>query len=278
MFRFPVVPHDRPGTPLAFLAVLLWLGATCGPVGTRNVTAGKTDAGEEGTGGSDESGGTGGRQTPDARQNTGGSSGGTGGLGTGGAGTGGAGTGGAGTGGATGGMGGRDAATELMPDTAPPPPDAPSTCYTGMPGVFMNNPMTSKTGKFTARFSVTASASPTNGIIAFSMGPQTGFAGYAASVRFNPMGSIDAVNGGAYGSASNIPYTANTTYHFRMAIDVAAHTYSAWVTPAGGNETLIGTGYGFRTGQTGINALDSWGVVMQSAATGTIKACGFIVE
>jgi unsaturated chondroitin disaccharide hydrolase len=146
-----------------------------------------------------------------------------------------------------------------------------------MAGVFMNTPMTSQTGKFTARFSATPSASPTNGIVAFSMGPQTGFAGYAVSVRFNPMGSIDAVNGGAYGTAS-VAYTANTTYQFKVAVDVAAHTYSAWVTPPGGNETSIGMNYGFRTGQTTISALDSWGVAMQMAATGTVKACGFIVE
>jgi hypothetical protein len=149
---------------------------------------------------------------------------------------------------------------------------------TAMPGAYMNTAMTNQTGKFTARFNATPTASPTNGIVAFSMGPQTGFAGYATAARFNPMGMIDAVNAGAYEASANIAYTANTTYKFRVAVDVSAHTYSVYVTPPSGTEATIGTNFGFRTGLTNVAGLNSWGAVMQMAATGTIKVCGFGIE
>src|SRR5436309_511647 len=56
-------------------------------------------------------------------------------------------------------------------------------------------------------------------------------------------------NGAAYAAASAIPYTAGTSYHFRLVVDVPSHTYAAYVTPAGGAEATIGTGYAFRTEQ-----------------------------
>jgi hypothetical protein len=147
-----------------------------------------------------------------------------------------------------------------------------------MPAAFMNTPFPNQTGKFTARFNATPSASPSNGVVALTMGAQSGFAGYAVSARFNPMGMIDGVNGGAYESATTIAYKANTTYGFRMVVDVAAHKYALYVTPAGGAEATVGTDLGFRTGQTNVTGLNSWGTAMQAMATGTINVCGFAIE
>jgi hypothetical protein len=263
----------RVGAISGLLVALAWLG--CGPTGVRHVVPVKVlpdaDAPEGGSGGDP---GTGGRPGTGGKPGTGGSPATGGSPGTGGSPA----TGGSpGTGGspATGGMGGSvppDAAPDLAPDTAP------ETCVSGMPGGFMNTPMPSKAGTFTVRFSASASAAPSNGIVALSMGPATGFAGYAAAARFNPMGMIDAVNGGAYEAASAIAYTASATYQFRFTVNVTAHTYSAYVTPPSGAETMLGSNLSFRTGTTTVTRLDSWGVAMQSMATGTIKACGFTVE
>ena len=88
---------------------------------------------------------------------------------------------------------------------------------------------------------------------------------------------IDAIDGGQYQAASVIPYMAGATYHFRMVVNVGAHTYSTYVTPAGGGELTVGANYGFRTG-TNVASLSSWGVVMQSTAAGTITACAFSVQ
>jgi len=257
---------------IAGLAVAVaWLG--CGPTGVRRVAPVKVmpdaEPQETDTGGAPGTGGkpgTGGSPGTGGKPGTGGSPATGGSPGTGG-------------GPATGGMGGSvppDAAPDLAPDLAPD--TAPETCVTGMAGAFMNTPMPSKTGTFTVRFNATASAAPSNGIVALSMGAATGFAGYAAVARFNPMGMIDAVNGAAYEAAANVAYTANTTYQFKLTVNVTAHTYSVFVTPPGGAEVTIGSDLSFRTGTTTVPRLDSWGVAMQSMATGTLKACGFTVE
>ena len=73
-------------------------------------------------------------------------------------------------------------------------------------------------------------------------------------------------------------YAANAVYRFRMTVDVAAHTYSVFVTPPGGSEMTLAMNYAFRSQQATVAGLNSWGVVMQSMATGNLKACGFSLE
>ena len=270
MFARPEVHPQR------LLLLVLLLSLACGPVGTRNVhVAPRADAAEDtgGSGGPD-TGGTGGSRTPDASA--------TGGRGTGGS------TGGGGATGGSGGEAGRDASAgtggtmgppDASPDLAPDlPPDGPETCVMGMAGVYMNTPMPNQTGKFTVHVSASASVAPSNGIVALSMGPQNTFSGYSVAIRFNTTGTIDAINGAGYSAASTVNYTQNTRYQFRITVDVAAHSYSVFVTPAGGSEATLGSNYGFRTGTTGVTGLNSWAVVMQSMATGTLQACGFALE
>jgi parallel beta-helix repeat protein len=115
-----------------------------------------------------------------------------------------------------------------------------------------------QTGSFTATFDASASLSPSNALIGLSQGNATAYTGIAVAVRFNPTGFIDARNGGAFAAATSIPFTANSTYHFRVVVDVVAHTYSAFVTPPGGSELTIGSGYAFRTEQAGVTQLDTW--------------------
>jgi len=47
--------------------------------------------------------------------------------------------------------------------------------------------------------------------------------------------------------STSINYSANVTYHFRMVVNVTAHTYSVFVTPAGGSELTVGSNYAFRS-------------------------------
>jgi hypothetical protein len=93
--------------------------------------------------------------------------------------------------------------------------------------------------------------------------------------RFNPDGNIDARNGDAYGAAGTIPYSANVRYHFRLVVNVGSHTYSVFVTPAGGSETTVATNFSFRSEQASVSSLNSWGVW---ASTGSVTACGFGVH
>jgi hypothetical protein len=74
-----------------------------------------------------------------------------------------------------------------------------------------------------------------------------------------------------------IPYTGGSTYHFRLVINVATHMYSAFVTPPGGSELTIGTNLAFRSEQSGVTALDWWGVNVNVSNAGSLTACNFTV-
>ena len=113
---------------------------------------------------------------------------------------------------------------------------------------------------------------PANGYVALSQGTQTAHTGFAVIARFNPDGNIDARNGAAYGAAGTIPYSTNVKYHFRLVVNVASHTYSVFVTPAGGSETTVATNFSFRSEQSGVTSLNNWATWAQ---VGSVTACGF---
>lgn len=115
-----------------------------------------------------------------------------------------------------------------------------------------------KTGTFTVTFDAAPSISPMNTVVGLANGSQTAYTGIAVGLRFNPTGMIDARNGGAFAAASSIPYAAGVSYHFRLTVDVTSHTYSAFVTPAGGSEVTIGSNYAFRTEQNTVTKLNTW--------------------
>jgi rhamnogalacturonyl hydrolase YesR len=113
------------------------------------------------------------------------------------------------------------------------------------------------TGTFTATYDATPSISPENALIGLSNGAATGFGNNGCIGRFNPSGFIDAYNGTAYGP-STIPYSAGVSYHFRFVVDLTSHTYSVYVTPAGGTELTVGTDYAFRSTANTMTSLNDW--------------------
>jgi hypothetical protein len=152
-------------------------------------------------------------------------------------------------------------------------PHAQGACVTATAGgSWQNSSMTAQTGTFTATFDATPSASPTNSTIGLSNGAQTAYANFACLARFNPSGDIDARNGGAYAAASTIPYSAGVSYHFQLVVNVAAQTYSIYVTPAGGSQQTVGLNYAFRISATTLNY---WGVFVDATGSGTNAVCNF---
>jgi Chondroitinase B len=147
-------------------------------------------------------------------------------------------------------------------------------CLTASP-TFQNTAFANQTGSFTAEIDATPSGSPINGYVALSQGAQTAHAGFAAIARFNPTGQIDARDGGAYAAAVVIPYSAGVRYHFRFVVNVATHSYSLFVTPQGGSEINVGTAFDFRSEQSGVTGLNSWGLW---AGTGSLSACSFSIH
>jgi hypothetical protein len=132
--------------------------------------------------------------------------------------------------------------------------------------------MASQSGTFTATFDVTPSTASLDSAVGLSAAPATAWSMLAAIVRFNPSGTIDARNGGAYAAAQAVPYAAGATYRVRMVVNVAAHTYSAFVTPPGKAELTLAQNYAFRTEQASVSSLASWAVA-QVAASGKLAVC-----
>jgi hypothetical protein len=284
--------------------VLVWLALSapgCGPSGTRTAsylsTGGSAPAGTGGAGraaGGGPSGGGGLAPGTGGVVVTGGSAAATGGA---------SGTGGAASGGGPGSIdprpdgplatGGAAPGVDMRPadpadtaaadvaaraDMAAPAPDAAAACVTATAGVFVNTPMPSQTGTFTARFEASPSAAPTNAVMALTNGPQTTYPGLAVATRFGTSGMIEALNGATYGATSAVSYSAGAKYGFRMVVNVSAHTYSVYVTAPGGSEQTLGTNLAFRPGQETVTSLNSWGLVTQAAAMGSTTACGFAVQ
>jgi hypothetical protein len=134
-------------------------------------------------------------------------------------------------------------------------------------------------GTFTARFDATPSVSPITGSghVGLSLGVQNAYTGFANIVRFNTSGNIDARNGGAYAAAATIPYSAGITYHFRLVVNVTAHTYSIFVAPGSGAELTVGSNFAFRTEQNTVNGLDWYGVFIPDGSTDSLTVCNFTV-
>src|SRR6266699_1864849 len=135
---------------------------------------------------------------------------------------------------------------------------APS-CVTSA-AAWQNVAIPSQTGAFEVQFDATPSAANMDGVVGLANGPAADYTNLAPIVRFNPTGTIDARNGGDYAAAIAIPYSAGTTYHFRLDVNLASHTYDIYVTPAGASEPLLGRGFAFRTEQATLSVLNNLGL------------------
>jgi len=139
---------------------------------------------------------------------------------------------------------------------------------------WQNTAVATQIGSFTVQFDATPNAASIDGVTGLSQGAAAVYTDLAVAVRFNTGGQIDARNSGVYAAANAIPYTAGSSYHFRLAINVASHTYSAYVTPPGGTEATIGAGFAFRTEQSAVTSLGNWAVY---ADIGTHTVCNLTV-
>lgn len=143
-------------------------------------------------------------------------------------------------------------------------------------GGWVNVAIDRQAATFTAQFDSTPSANPIDTQVGFSNGTASANTALAANIRFNTAGNIDARNGGVYSAAGTIPYSANVNYHFRFVVNVAAHTYSAYVTAAGGTEQTIGVNYAFRTEQASVTQLNNTAIIVNSPTNGANEVCNIV--
>jgi len=144
-------------------------------------------------------------------------------------------------------------------------------------GAWLNTAFPSHSGTFTATFDATPSVSGQGSTVGISKGAQTANTGFANIVAFSATGVIQARNGGSYVDSA-VHYSGGNTFHFRLAINVTAHTYSIFVTPAGGTEQTVGLNFAFRTEQNTVTSLDHWGAKVNATPGGTLKVCNFTVQ
>jgi hypothetical protein len=103
----------------------------------------------------------------------------------------------------------------------------------------------------------------------------TGWSDGAVIVDFDGSGYIKARKGDVYAADVLVAYKANTAYKIRMDVSVSTHTYSVYVTPAGGTEVKIASNYGFRTAWNTVTALGNWAAI---ASSGSITTCDFTLN
>ena len=116
-------------------------------------------------------------------------------------------------------------------------------------GVWYNQSFPTQTTTFTASFDATPSQLGSDIVIGLSPTTAGAYTDLAAIVRFNSSNTIDVRNGSAYGANVSVPYSAGTSYHFVMVVNLATDTYSVYVTPQGGSQIALATNYAFRTEQ-----------------------------
>lgn len=151
----------------------------------------------------------------------------------------------------------------------------PAGCLSGDATWNHSEAFAAQTGTFTASFDATPSQTSMDGVVGFSQGPAAAYTDLASIVRFNSGGTIDTRDGGSYRADASVPYTAGSTYHFRMVVDLPQHTYTAYVTPPGGTEVTLGSNYSFRTEQASVTSLDH---VNAYASSGSENLCNFSVQ
>ena len=72
-----------------------------------------------------------------------------------------------------------------------------------------------------------------------------------------------SATGSAYAANTAVAYSPGTNYHFRLVVNVPAHTYSVYVTPAGGTEQTLATSYLFRSEQVTATSLANLALIAE---------------
>lgn len=129
-----------------------------------------------------------------------------------------------------------------------------TACSTPDP-TWYNTAVTTGGGIFSVSFDAVPSASGMDAVAGLSQDSASGYAALATTIQFNPDHTIKARNGAIYTAATKVYYTKDVSYRFRMVVSMITHTYNVYVTPSGGSEITLGTGYSFRIEQSAVRQL-----------------------
>ncbi len=132
-------------------------------------------------------------------------------------------------------------------------------CFDGSPS-WANYAIAPQTGKFTFDYFAMPVEPGVDALTGLSQGPASSFADSAVTLRFNVDGYIDARNEniGWYEAENVLTYVPGENYHFRVVVDIASQTYSAYVRAPDSAEVLLATNYKMRTNGSRITQLNYW--------------------
>jgi len=146
-----------------------------------------------------------------------------------------------------------------------------SPCVQGDLGQpFASQAFAPQRSRFTTTVDVTPSSNALLNSVGLSQGARQAEAQFAALLRFNAAGQIEALNGNGFAAERAIAYKPELTYRVRFDVDVAARTYSAWVQRRGGSTSRafvrVAKDFAFPP-QLAVTQLDSLGL-RQAAGAG----------
>lgn len=152
-----------------------------------------------------------------------------------------------------------------------------SGCYASTQS-WQNVALAPQTGMFEFVFDMTPQNNNLDAVAGLSDGQTTSYDDNALAVRMYTNGLIQAINGGSYSADASLSYTAGTTYSVRFVVDLATYTYDIYVAPEGQGETLLGSNYAFRTTQSTVTQLDTFGFQEDFLTSGTYDVCNLFVN
>lgn len=139
-------------------------------------------------------------------------------------------------------------------------------------GAWWHQSFSEQQRRFHVELDATPSASPIDAVIGLGAAGASDSGALAAIVRFSPAGTIDVRAGADYRADVSWPYQAGVPVHLRLDVNVAAHSYSAWVRDSLGY-TALARDYPFRTEQAGVAGLAGVASKVDSASGG-VALCG----
>jgi hypothetical protein len=156
----------------------------------------------------------------------------------------------------------------------------PVGCVTGQAGSGIQRvsmPSTPGSSGFTAAFDGTPSTTEMDAVFGLLSAVPGANATLNGLIHFNPDGVIEVRDGDTF-VASNTHFVADNTYHFRLAGNLPAATYSVFVTPPSGTEMPLGTNLQVPAGLRGITVLNGWGMLTNSPQGAVLNTCQFSLQ
>ena len=147
---------------------------------------------------------------------------------------------------------------------------------------FQNLAIDPQTGIFLATFTATPTVGLVDGVLGLSETEPDDYGDYSCKILFNNAGYITASNGADFEAAAEVPYSGGTAYSCKILVNILDQNYSVWVTPAGGDEVVIGESFAFAPSAGVVDSIN-WRSVKMSfgapwgGAEGTVTVADFSI-